>query len=311
MNYVNWQREANTTLCQSENAMRRRFMIAAAVMCFLAAAMATVFPVLSNYYTEKHRSEIRTEYFQTVEALDTSELEAARKAAQEYNVMIANGVIQNDAPFSDGNINSAMQGYTELLNINEDGIMAYIDIPKLGIYLPVGHSTEAETLDHQIGHVIGISLPVGGESTHAVLSGHSGLATEKMFSDLDQLTEGDIFLIHVLNETLAYTVDQINVVLPGDTSLLPVVEGKDYVTLITCTPFGVNSHRLLVRGERTEYVPPEDSAESPEQTHAPAAASTWTSQYIRGLLSGAAILVAVVVGGMLWQHIRRKRGRHE
>ena len=279
MNYVNWQREANTSLCQSENAMRRRFMIAAAVMCFLAAAMATVFPVLSNYYTEKHRSEIRTEYFQTVEALDTSELEAARKAAQEYNVMIANGVIQNDAPFSDGNINSAMQGYTELLNINEDGIMAYIDIPKLGIYLPVGHSTEAETLDHQIGHVIGISLPVGGESTHAVLSGHSGLATEKMFSDLDQLTEGDIFLIHVLNETLAYTVDQINVVLPGDTSLLPVVEGKDYVTLITCTPFGVNSHRLLVRGERTEYVPPEDSAESPEQTHAPAAASTWTSQY--------------------------------
>ena len=114
-----------------------------------------------------------------------------------------------------------------------------------------------------------------------------------------------------MNETLAYTVDQINVVLPGDTSLLPVVEGKDYVTLITCTPFGVNSHRLLVRGERTEYVPPEDSAESPEQTHAPAATSTWTSQYIRGLLSGAAILVAVVVGGMLWQHIRRKRGRHE
>lgn len=109
--------------------MRRRFMIAAAVMCFLAAAMATVFPVLSNYYTEKHRSEIRTEYFQTVEALDTSELEAARKAAQEYNVMIANGVIQNDAPFSDGNINSAMQGYTELLNINEDGIMAYIQGP--------------------------------------------------------------------------------------------------------------------------------------------------------------------------------------
>ena len=114
MNYVNWQREANTSLCQSENAMRRRFMIAAAVMCFLAAAMATVFPVLSNYYTEKHRSEIRTEYFQPVEALDTSELEAARKAAQEYNVMIANGVIQNDAPFSDGNINTAMQGYTEL-----------------------------------------------------------------------------------------------------------------------------------------------------------------------------------------------------
>ena len=99
--------------------MKRRFMIAAAVVCFLAAAMATVFPVLSNHYTEKHRSEIRTEYFQTVEALDTSELEAARKAAQEYNVMIANGVIQNNAPFSDGNINSAMQGYTELLNINE------------------------------------------------------------------------------------------------------------------------------------------------------------------------------------------------
>lgn len=291
--------------------MKRRFMIAAAVVCFLAAAMATVFPVLSNYYTEKYRSEIRTEYFQTVEALDTSELEAARKAAQEYNGMIANGVNQNDAPFSDGNINTAMQGYAEFLNINGDGIMAYIDIPKLGIYLPVGHGTEAETLDHQIGHVIGTSLPVGGESTHAVLSGHSGLATEKMFSDLDQLVEGDLFLVHVLNETLAYAVDQINVVLPGDTSLLPVVEGKDYMTLITCTPFGVNSHRLLVRGERTEYAPPEDSTESPEQTSAPAATSTWTSQYIRGLFLGVFVLVVAVVGCLLWQHTRRKRGRYE
>ena len=225
--------------------------------------------------------------------------------------MIANGVIQNDALFSDDIINTALQGYTELLNINGDGIMAYIDIPKLGVYLPVGHGTEAETLDHQIGHVVGTSLPVGGESTHSVLSGHSGLATEKMFSDLDQLTEGDVFLIHVLNETLAYTVDQINVVLPGDTSLLPVVEGKDYVTLITCTPFGVNSHRLLVRGERTEYILPENSADSPEQTPTPVVASTWTSQYIRGLLSGTAILVAAVAGCLLWQHTRRKRGRHE
>lgn len=292
--------------------MKRRIMIAAAILCFLIAAAATAFPAVSNHYTEKHRSEIRTEYFQTMEALDTSQLEAAMSAASEYNIMIANGVIQNDSPFSDSNINTAMQGYTDLLNVNDDGIMAYIDIPKLGIYLPVGHGTEAETLDHQIGHVIGTSLPIGGESTHAVLSGHSGLATEKMFSDLEQLDKGDMFLVHVLNETLAYRVDQINVVLPGDTSLLSVVEGKDYVTLITCTPFGINSHRLLVRGERVPYAPAEDEGDRPEETTDQAiASSTWTSQYIRGLLFGFAVLTVSVAVSLLWRHhARRKRGRH-
>ena len=122
--------------------------------------------------------------------------------------------------------------------------MAYIDIPKINVYLPVQHGTGAETLEKSVGHVVGTSLPVGGENTHAVLSAHSGMASSKLFSDIDRLAEGDTFYIHVLGDTLAYEVDGINTVLPTDTSLLQIEEGKDFVTLVTCTPFGVNTHRL-------------------------------------------------------------------
>ena len=128
--------------------------------------------------------------------------------------------------------------------------MCTIDIPKIGVYLPVRHGTGAETLERTVGHVVGTSLPVGGAGSHAVLSAHSGMASAKLFSDIDQLVKGDVFYIHVLGEVLAYEVDQIATVLPSDTSLLQIEEDKDLVTLVTCTPFGVNTHRLLVRGRR-------------------------------------------------------------
>ena len=129
-------------------------------------------------------------------------------------------------------------------------VMCYVDIPKIGVYLPVEHGMSADTLEKSVGHVVGTSLPVGGANTHAVLSAHSGMASSKLFSDIDQLAEGDIFYIHVLGDTLTYQVDNIATVLPTDTSLLQIEDGKDLVTLVTCTPFGVNTHRLLVRGRR-------------------------------------------------------------
>ena len=178
--------------------------------------------------------------------------------------------------------------------------MAYVDIPQIGVYLPVQHGTGAETLEKSVGHVVGTSLPVGGSSTHAVLSAHSGMASSKLFSDIDQLEKGDVFYILVLGEVLAYEVDSINTVLPTDTSLLQIETGKDLVTLVTCTPFGVNTHRLLVRGHRVPYVPEqkaEDAAEKPVP-------SSWTQHYLTGLAVGLGAM-AVVGGGYFL--VRRKR----
>lgn len=170
--------------------------------------------------------------------------------------------------------------------------MCYVDVPKIGVYLPVEHGTAAETLERSVGHVVGTSLPMGGASTHAVLSAHSGMASSKLFSDIDQLAEGDTFYIHVLGEVLAYQVDAVNTVLPTDTSLLQIEGEKDLVTLVTCTPFGVNTHRLLVRGHRVPYTPEQEAVAAETQK----AASSWTRHYLTGLAIGLGV-VAVVSGG--------------
>ena len=162
------------------------------------------------------------------------------------------------------------------------------------------HGTDADTLEKSVGHVVGTSLPVGGISTHAVLSAHSGLASSKLFSDIDQLTAGDMFYIHVLGEVLAYKVDAIHTVLPTDTSLLQIADGKDYVTLVTCTPFGVNTHRLLVRGHRVPYTPEQDVIAVETQK----TASSWTQHYLTGLAVG---LGAVAVVGGAYFLVRRNR----
>ena len=180
--------------------------------------------------------------------------------------------------------------------------MAYVDIPKINVYLPVQHGTDADTLERAVGHVVGTSLPVGGSSTHAVLSAHSGMASSKLFSDIDQLTEGDTFYIHVLGDTLAYRVDAINTVLPTDTHLLQIEDGKDLVTLVTCTPFGVNTHRLLVRGHRVPYVPEQEATAAAEKP----AASSWTRHYLTGL--GIGLGAVAVVGGAYF--LVRRRMRH-
>lgn len=167
--------------------------------------------------------------------------------------------------------------------------MCYVDIPKIGVHLPVEHGMSADTLEKSVGHVVGTSLPVGGANTHAVLSAHSGMASSKLFSDIDQLAEGDIFYIHVLGDTLTYQVDNIATVLPTDTSLLQIEDGKDLVTLVTCTPFGVNTHRLLVRGHRVPYTP-----ETAEEITATPASYSWTRHYLTGWVSASA---RGVVGG--------------
>lgn len=297
------------------------------LLCVLSALLAlavTIYPLVSNYYAEKNRSIVQSRYTETVETLDDSEKDEARQAAQEYNATLVN---ITDKAFSREALQKASESYNELLNVTGDGLMGYIEIPKISVDLPIYHGTDDTALEQGTGHLLGSSLPVGGTGTHAAITGHSGLAGQKMFSDLDRLEKGDVFYLHVLDETLAYKVVEINTVLPEDTSKLTVDRDRDSVTLITCTPYGVNTHRLLVRGDRIEYVPPkQDAAQTPQASEE--TASTWTEEYIRGICYGVlGVTAAVLVAGIIRTsaaltklrtenvfhgetHYTGKRGRH-
>ena len=268
----------------------KRWLLAAA--CGVVALGLLLYPLIGELVSERYHSDVETTYTAAIEDTDDAELTAQREAAEQYNAMLANATI------SEGGASAPPLAYTEQLTVG--GVMAYVDIPKINVYLPVQHGTGADTLEKSVGHVVGTSLPVGGESTHAVLSAHSGMASSKLFSDIDQLTEGDIFYIHVLGEVLAYEVDSINIVLPTDTSLLQIEEGEDLVTLVTCTPFGINTHRLLVRGHRVPYTPEQETTAAAEKP----VASSWTQHYLTGLGIGLGA-VAVVGGGHFL--VRRKR----
>lgn len=268
----------------------KRWLLAAA--CGVVALGLLLYPLVGELLSEKYHSDVETSYTAAIEDTDDAELTAQREAAEQYNAMLSGATI------TEGGASAPPLPYAEQLTVG--GVMAYVDIPKINVYLPAQHGTGAETLEKSVGHVVGTSLPVGGENTHAVLSAHSGMASSKLFSDIDQLAAGDVFYVHVLGEVLAYEVDVINTVLPTDTSLLQIEEGKDLVTLVTCTPFGVNTHRLLVRGHRVPYTPEQESATTAEKP----AASSWTQHYLIGLGIGLGA-VAVVGGGYFL--IRRLR----
>ena len=265
----------------------------------LAAAFGVValglllYPLVGELLSEKYHSDVETTYTAVIADTDDAELTAQREAAEQYNAMLSGATI------TERGASALPLAYADQLTVG--GVMAYVDIPKINVYLPVQHGTDADTLERSVGHVVGTSLPVGGSSTHAVLSAHSGLASSKLFSDIDQLAVGDTFYTHVLGEALAYKVDAINTVLPTDTSLLQIADGKDLVTLVTCTPFGVNTHRLLVRGYRVPYLPEQEAAAAEKP-----AASSWTQHYLIGL--GIGLGAVAVVGGAYF--LVRRRMRH-
>ena len=261
----------------------KRWLLAA--VCGVAALGLLLYPLVGELLDEKYHSNVETTYTAVIADTDDAELTVQREAAQQYNAMLS-----GTAAITERGASAPPLPYAEQLTAG--GVMAYVDIPQIDVYLPVQHGTDAETLERAVGHVVGTSLPVGGSSTHAVLSAHSGMASSKLFSDIDQLTEGDTFYIHVLGDTLAYKVDSINTVLPTDTSLLQIEDGKDLVTLVTCTPFGVNTHRLLVRGHRVPYTPEQDAVATETQK----TVSSWTQHYLTGLGIGLGT-VAVVGGG--------------
>ena len=269
--------------------MKRWLLVA---VCGVAALGLLLYPLVGELLNEKYHSDVETTYTAAIADTDDAELTAQREVAQQYNTMLSGATI------TEGGASAPPLAYVQQLTVG--GVMAYVDIPKINVYLPVQHGTDADTLERAVGHVVGTSLPVGGSNTHAVLSAHSGMASSKLFSDIDQLAEGDTFYIHVLGDTLAYKVDAIHTVLPTDTSLLQIADGKDLVTLVTCTPFGINTHRLLVRGHRVPYTPEQETTAA-EETRA---ASSWTQHYLTGLAIG---LGAVTVVGGTYFLVRRAR----
>ena len=266
-----------------------------AVACVLLALGLLLYPLLGELLSEKYHSDVETVYAAAIAGTDDAELAEQRRAAEAYNALL-----RGEAAVSTGGAFAPPMLYAGQLTVG--GAMCTIDIPKIGVYLPVRHGTGAETLERAVGHVVGTSLPVGGAGTHAALSAHSGMASAKLFSDIDQLVKGDVFYIHVLGEVLAYEVDQIATVLPSDTSLLQIEDGQDLITLVTCTPFGVNTHRLLVRGHRVPYV----AELAAENGKVPKAASSWTQHYLTGLSIGLGVLAAA--GGVCFFARRRRRG---
>lgn len=272
---------------------RKIITLCLAALFFLLALGLTVYPIFSNRYNEAHQSLIHTEYRNAVQTLPDTAISEAKAAAMAYNESLWSHTAQYGS-YSKDSVVSAVEDYAGLLDLTGTGAMGYVHIPKLAVTLPIYHGTEEETLERGVGHLIGSSLPVGGSSTHTILTGHSGLASQKMFSDLDKLAIGDTFYLETLNEVLAYEVDQINTVLPHDTTYLGLEEGQDLCTLVTCTPFGVNTHRLLVRGHRIPYTPenPENPtielAETSETVD-----STWEQEYEKGVYLAIGIVALI------------------
>lgn len=221
------------------------------LLVLVVAFAVLLYPTVSSYVNEKNGSKVVSNYDAESVRLSNAEKEQMLADARAYNKEMLSNIDLID-PFSQGET-SIDERYESLLNMDGSGMMGYIRIPKIKVEIPIYHGTSESVLQAGVGHFWGTSLPVGGESTHTVLTGHRGLPTKTLFTNMDKLVEGDVFYIKVLDETLAYKVDQILTVLPEETEALSIVPGKDYATLVTCTPYAINTHRLLVRGHRIPY----------------------------------------------------------
>ena len=289
--------------------MKKKIVTICAVALFLTALGLTLYPLVSNYVNHKYASEIQTAYQELIQQTDDSILQEAKQRAIAYNLAITPGTA--DA-YSEEALLTASEDYENQLDIAGNGIMGYVEIPKIQVNLPIYHGTDAEVLDRGVGHLLGSSLPIGGENTHTILSGHSGMASQKMFTDLEQLVPGDVFYLNVLNETLAYQVTEVNTVLPYETDLLGIVPGEDLCTLVTCTPYGINTHRLLVHGSRIPYE--EAAVLDEEAASTEPAASTWEAKYLQGLLLGCSAAVGlsaiVFLAVRIKKHSKTRKGGH-
>ena len=284
---------------QSTSGRISKTRILLVILLLLIGLGILLYPTISNLWNEYIHFRTIGSYEEVVHELTTEEKDELLKAAIEYNKQHTVNTIMD--AFGDENEYVLTHPYDTMLSVDGSGMMCYLEIPRLNEKMVVFHGISAKVLEMGVGHIEGTSLPVGGESTHAVFSAHRGLPRAKLFTDLDQMVVGDQFYIHVLDEHLAYEVDQINVVLPEEVSLLDIVPGEDLVTLVTCTPYGVNTHRLLVRGHRVPYVPPEDPTK------------TFWEKMSELKFAIITLLVVLLIADILFIvfRIRRKKNRNE
>lgn len=274
------------------------------IILFLAGLSLLLYPLVANQWNSYRQSRLISTYESEVMNMEEEgsvDYEAEWERANAYNASLLPSILPDSFAIAQASDEPDAE-YMASLNLTGDGMMGTIEIPKISVKLPIYHTTEASVLEKAAGHLEGSSLPVGGENTHAVISAHRGLPSASLFTDLDQLEIGDHFLIHVLNETLAYEVDQIQVVEPEDTASLAVEAGEDLVTLLTCTPYGVNSHRLLVRGHRVAYDP--ETTITKEETKGQTSLHT---NYLLWVIVGLVVTAVFIAGLFVWDKKGRKR----
>lgn len=277
-----------------------------ALLALLVGMGCIAYPFVSDALNQAQEKEVVETTIQSVYSTDEATLAAEREKAVTYNQQLLDGRTVVTDPFDPDAERPTDEDYDNVLNLSGDGVMATINIPKIHVELPVYHTTDSDVLEHGVGHLEGTSVPIGGESTHCVLSGHTGLPTMKIFDNLDQLEVGDYFVISVLGEDHAYEVTSVEVVLPDETDSLVIEQGRDLCTLVTCTPYGINSHRLLVHAERSE-VPAEwlDKGEADFP-------SGYTEPPDKALLPSVLLgllLAALVIGAYVLISKLRSRGR--
>lgn len=289
---------------------RMIYLISGAACLFLAAGLI-LYPILGNALAEKNKSLVMTEYSKAVEEMTDTRVAEMFAAAEAYNAALSPISVSADGVYSLSGLTAAQKEYDEILTVNESDIMGQLEIPELDIRLPIYHGTDGSTLEKGVGHLLGSSFPVGGGGTHAVLTGHSGLSREKMLTDLEKMKVGDRFFLHVLDRTLAYEVRDIFTVLPDDTSHLGIRQDEDMCTLITCTPYGVNTHRLLVQGYRVPYESETVSADSTDVTGGESRVSSWQQQYFDGIYYGVILADTVVLVWVIARETHRDYQRKE
>ena len=276
--------------------MRKHLTTIILILLLLTGLSFLLYPTVSDWWNSLHQSRAIAGYTEAVAGLDGESYDTWWTGAREYNEGLPHE--KDRYRMTEGE----KEEYQAQLNVAGNGIMGYIEIPRIKCSLPIYHGTDEAVLQIAVGHIQGTSLPVGGEGSHCVLSGHRGLPSAKLFTDLDQMGEGDLFMLHVLDETLAYEVDQITVVLPEEVNDLELVEGEDYCTLVTCTPYGINTHRLLVRGSRTENLPEERTETAGDEPGKAEEESAWPPY-----LWAVPILGGILIGAIIWW--RKKRGK--
>jgi len=284
--------------------MKRKIITIIAIAVMISGCVLLGYPVVSNMLFQERQKELSEYYDSKVNESSKEEINSMLLDCEKYNRDLLDVKVQLTDPFDEDKLGLDEHPYVDLLNPAGDGSMGTIEIPSINCMLVIYHGTEEDVLKKGVGHLQGSSLPVGGVGTHAILSGHTGTADKQLFTDLDQVQIGEVFYIHVMNEVLAYKVDNISVVLPTDTEALYIDRNKDYVTLVTCTPYGVNSHRLLVRGVRIPY----EEAKSISDATTKGAESTWKNQYIKAIFIGIGLsIVIIIIMVIIYKAARRKK----